>query len=103
MTWDKGIPRGRQDIVGAESSCSLLVFHALPTLPVGWSVGRGLSPQRHEAELGPDSAVHLPERPGHGRGGRGQKEAADWGQEASRPLSHQIAQGGRPAHALHGG
>ncbi|KAF6333446.1 hypothetical protein mRhiFer1_008200 [Rhinolophus ferrumequinum] len=57
---------------------------------------------RHEAELGPDSTVHLPERPGHGRGGRGQKEAADRGQEASRSLSHQIAQGGRPAHALHG-
>nr|KAF6466080.1 hypothetical protein HJG63_011388 [Rousettus aegyptiacus] len=57
---------------------------------------------RHEAELGPDSTVHLPERPGHGCGGRGQTEAADRGQEAGRPLSYQIAQGGRPAHALHG-
>lgn len=39
MTWDKGIPRGRQGMVGVESSLFLLVFHALPTLPVGWSVG----------------------------------------------------------------
>nr|KAF6279469.1 hypothetical protein mPipKuh1_010246 [Pipistrellus kuhlii] len=57
---------------------------------------------RHETQLGPDSPVHLPECPGHGSGGRGQAETADRGQEAGRPLSHQIAQGGRPAHALHG-
>ncbi|XP_059875110.1 peptidyl-prolyl cis-trans isomerase FKBP2 isoform X1 [Delphinus delphis] len=57
---------------------------------------------KHEAELGPDSIVHLPERPGHGRRGRGQTEAADRSQETGRPLSHQITQRGRPAHALHG-
>ncbi|XP_029812649.1 dirigent protein 10 isoform X3 [Suricata suricatta] len=61
-----------------------------------------LTELRHEAELGPDSTVHLPECPDHCCGGRGQTEAADRGQEAGRPLSHQVAQGGCPAHALHG-
>ncbi|KAK1335497.1 hypothetical protein QTO34_003283 [Cnephaeus nilssonii] len=29
---------------------------------------------RHETQLGPDSTVHLPECPGHGCGGRGQRK-----------------------------
>ncbi|XP_071076574.1 peptidyl-prolyl cis-trans isomerase FKBP2 isoform X2 [Desmodus rotundus] len=67
------------------------------------SVVAGPGSVRHETQLGPDSTVHLPECPGHSRGGRGQTETADRGQEAGRPLSHQIAERGRPAHALHGG
>lgn len=39
VTRDKGIPVGRQSTVGVESSWYLPIFHALPALPPGRSVG----------------------------------------------------------------
>ena len=102
MIPNKGIPRGRQ---GPRWGGILPVPAGIPCPPVPLPrlVGRGLFPQRDEAELGLDSTVHLPERPGHGHRDRGQTEAADRSQETGRPLSHQIAERGRPAHALYGG
>lgn len=53
------------------------------------ALGAGLQP-RHEAELGPDNTIHLPECPGHSHGGRRQTQATDWSEETCGPLSHQV-------------
>nr|KAF6466081.1 hypothetical protein HJG63_011388 [Rousettus aegyptiacus] len=97
-------PGGREGLGVSKGAGPWLLWPPLTPSPRCWGPRASplLTGLRHEAELGPDSTVHLPERPGHGCGGRGQTEAADRGQEAGRPLSYQIAQGGRPAHALHG-
>nr|XP_031304402.1 peptidyl-prolyl cis-trans isomerase FKBP2 isoform X1 [Camelus dromedarius] len=97
-------PGGKEGLGVSKGAGPWLLWPPLTPSPRCWGPRASplLTGLRHEAELGPDSTVHLPERPGHGCWGRGQTEAADRGQEAGRPLSHQIAQGGRPAHALHG-
>ncbi|VCW85588.1 unnamed protein product [Gulo gulo] len=101
--WSWG-PGGKEGLGVSKGAGPWLLWPPLTPSPRCWGPRASplLTGLRHEAELGPDSTVHLPERPGHCCGGGGQTEAADRGQEAGGPLSHQIAQGGRPAHALHG-
>nr|KAF6438097.1 hypothetical protein HJG59_008770 [Molossus molossus] len=104
----QGLPGGYPQRTGAPRShpaamCGCLGAGPLRRRQRCGCAGRGATGcGRHETQLGPDSTVHLPECPSHGRGGRGQTETTDRGQEAGRPLSHQIAQRGCPAHALHG-
>nr|KAF6279470.1 hypothetical protein mPipKuh1_010246 [Pipistrellus kuhlii] len=97
-------PGGKEGLRVSKGAGPWLLWPPLTPSPRCWGPRASplLTGLRHETQLGPDSPVHLPECPGHGSGGRGQAETADRGQEAGRPLSHQIAQGGRPAHALHG-
>ncbi|KAM9220262.1 peptidyl-prolyl cis-trans isomerase FKBP2 isoform 1-T1 [Dugong dugon] len=99
--WGSG---GREGLGVSKGSGPWLLWPPLTPSPRCWGPRPSplLTGLRHEAELGPGSTVYLPERSGHGRRGRGQAEAADWGQEEGGPLPHQITQGGRPAHALHG-
>ena len=89
MIPNKGIPRGRQ---GPRWGGILPVPAGIPCPPVPLPrlVGRGLFPQRDEAELGLDSTVHLPERPGHSHRAQGQTEAADRSQEVDHwPIKSQ--------------
>ncbi|XP_029812647.1 uncharacterized protein LOC115306411 isoform X1 [Suricata suricatta] len=101
--WSRG-PGGKEELGVSKGAGPWLLWPPLTPSPRCWGPQASplLTELRHEAELGPDSTVHLPECPDHCCGGRGQTEAADRGQEAGRPLSHQVAQGGCPAHALHG-
>ncbi|KAF6103402.1 FKBP prolyl isomerase 2 [Phyllostomus discolor] len=100
-SWEPG---GKEGLRVNKGAGPWLLWPPLTPSPRCWGPRASplLTGQRHESQLGPDSTVHLPECPGHSRGGRGQTETADRGQEAGRPLSHQITEGGRPAHALHG-
>nr|KAF6438098.1 hypothetical protein HJG59_008770 [Molossus molossus] len=97
-------PGGKEGLRVNKGAGPWLLWPPLTPSPRCWGPRESplLTGLRHETQLGPDSTVHLPECPSHGRGGRGQTETTDRGQEAGRPLSHQIAQRGCPAHALHG-